>query len=173
MPFVPRRLHLNRNKGRRSHRRLESSFRRVHCLVSGGSIRLATKAARNSDTAHSVNASKPRLYDESEDPCCLWTGSVDNKVASAGAVSAGVVPSEVKGTEVGVRYVRTGRDSSAQSEWIASWMIWPWFAWGKWFESVLSVPRASGEAYRVAIGSTAYSGHAVVVPCPARARLGS
>ena len=146
MPFVPRRLHLNRNKGQRSNRRLENGFVGVQCLVLGGSIRLATKAASNSDTAHSVNASKPRSYDESKDPSCLWTGSVDNKVASAGAVSAGVVPSEVKGTELGVRNVRTGRDSSAQSERIASSMIWPWFAWGKWFESVPIVPRASGEA---------------------------
>src|SRR5208337_140961 len=146
MPFVPRRLHLNRNKGRRSNRRLENGFVGVHCLVLGGSIRLATKAVSNSDTAHSVNASKPRSYDESKDPSYLWTGSVDNKVASTGAVSAGVVPSEVKGTEVGVREVRTGRDSSAQSERIASSMIWPWFAWGKWFESVPIVPRASGEA---------------------------
>jgi len=146
MPFVPRRLHLNRDKGRRSNRRLENGFVGVQCLVLGGSIRLATKAASNSDTAHSVNASKPRSYDESKGPSCLWTGSVDNKVASAGAVSAGIVPSEVKGTEVGVRPVRTGRDSSAQSERIASSMIWPWFTSGKWFESVPIVPRASGEA---------------------------
>ena len=114
----------------------------VQRLVLGGSIRLATKAASNSDTAHSVNASKPRSYDESKGPSCLWTGSVDNKAASTGAVSAGVVPSEVKGTEVGVRDVRTGRDSSAQSKRIASSMIWPWFASGKWFESVPIVPRS-------------------------------
>src|SRR5208337_5614839 len=113
MPFVPRRLHLNRNKGRRSNRRLENGFLGVQCLVPGGSIRPATKAASNSDPANSVNDSKPRSYDESKGPSCLWTGSVDNKAASAGAVSAGIVPSEVKGTEVGVRDVRTGRDSSA------------------------------------------------------------
>src|SRR5271157_2541564 len=146
MPFVPRRLHLNRNKGQRSNRRFENGFVGVQCLVLGGSIRLATKVASNSDTANSVNASKPRSYDESKGLSCLWTGSVDNKVTSAGAVSAGVVPSEVKGTVVGMRPVRTGRDSSAQSERIASSMIWPWFASGKWFESVLSVPRASGKA---------------------------
>src|SRR5271157_2465386 len=146
MPFVPRRLHLNRNQGQRSNRGRENGFLGVQCLVPGGSIRLATKAASNSDPANSVNASKPRSYEESKYPSCRWTGSVDDKVASTGAVSAGIGPSEVKGTEVGVRYVRTGRDSSAQSERIASSMIWPWFAWGKWFESVPIVPRAFGEA---------------------------
>src|SRR5208337_4301291 len=146
MPFVPRRLHLNRNKGRRSNRRLENGFVGVQCLVLGGSIRLATKAASNSETAISVNASKPRSYDESKGPSCLWTGSVDDIVATVEPVPTGTLRSGVKGAGVGVRSVRTGRDSSTQSEWIASSMVWPWFAWGKWFESVPIVPRASGEA---------------------------
>ena len=113
----------------------------VQCLVPGGSISLATKAVSNSDTANSVNASKPRVYDEIRAPPVSGRARSITQVASTGAVSARVVPSEVKGTEVGVRDVRTGRDSSAQSERIASSMIWPWFAWGKWFESVPIVPR--------------------------------
>src|SRR5271157_2415740 len=143
MPFVPRRLHLNRNKGQRSNRRLENGLVGVQCLVLGGSIRLATRAASNSDTAKSVNASKPCSYDESKDSSCLCTGSVDDIVATVGPVSAGILRSGVKGTAVGVSDVWVGRDSSDQSKRIASSIICSWYAKGRWFASLPTGVRAS------------------------------